>query len=144
MVYLVNISKLNRYPMGETPIPPPPPPVWGTYFDDSFWTPQIDYATWDGVKWLSGLYNNLYIDQIGTWVNGFRPQKIRITNIGTTFGSITLYGVLGSFIGTFFDFPGVNSAVVNLDFSSNENIQTLLVGTFSGGPFNVTNIEFYA
>ena len=54
---------------------------WKIYFDNTRW--EIDNnGTWEGNYWKSdnGSPKQLTLSELGTWVNGYRPSKIKLTH----------------------------------------------------------------
>jgi hypothetical protein len=142
MVYLSNISKLDRYPMGSNPIIPT---QWYSFFNDSCWQatpsePQV--STWTGSAWLSG-DNYLSLDPIGIWSIGFRPTLLRITsplNIVQLFLYDTTHWI--PFLVSHNVEPGATIVTEAITFYGND-IGRIFATVEDGVQFQVTNIEFY-
>lgn len=117
--------------------------VWNAYFDESFWF-GTDGVLWDGVKWNSGYYNNLYLIDVEPWVSGFRPTKCRVSSGSPTISNVCVYSALGEFIGIFLDWDGVSVAEMDLAFTDGSDIHSILVAPPPPGvPHSITNIEFF-
>lgn len=112
-------------------------PAWSAYFDNTVWS--ANQGSWSGSDWDSS-GNSVILDELGTWVEGFRPTNIRITFTGSG-------GLLSAVQGTDTGFGAyVNTSNVTsgqslaLSFSSNDILD---IGMFGSSAFTVTNIEFF-
>lgn len=115
--------------------PVPPEPEWVSYFDNTYWTAGANTA-WDGAKWVeSGPGGSIYLYENGSWVEGFRPTKIRITGTYSWASDFSIIDTDSNFIGS-----ASAGALVEFDL------------TFGGfdihhatlyGMTNITNIEFF-
>jgi len=120
--------------------PPTPDPQWYAPFDNTYWSVSFPGASWDGSKWVSSISATLPLTELGTWVEGYRPTKIRVTATAGT-GPLQLVLADGDsnivnenpyVSGTEVDITGQVSDIASLTVSA------------SGQPINVTNIEFYS
>jgi len=108
---------------------------WVQHFDNADWSPNN--GTWDGTKWLLGSDLNIELVPIGTWANGYRPTKMRVTfEGGGTVNMCIPDGVPYQFI------------VENSSYSS-AGEETCAFSSYdiskyvhTGAGANITNIEF--
>ena len=115
------------------------PENWVQKLDNTFWEPVGGYGAWDGTKWVDTGPSNIVLAAIGTWANGYRPTKVRITYTSSEDEPmIFLVEALSTTIGGGGGPP--IPAVGDITFVG-ENIASLnMVIPF--GVINVTNIEF--
>jgi len=108
---------------------------WVSHFDNSDWAPGGG-TSWTGSSWTGGF--GLQITDIGTWTEGYRPTKMRVTFTGGP-TNMTLKDVPGSLDNIAHDAAYVSGQEIDLDFSGLGDINEMRMGL---GSVTVTNIEF--
>lgn len=113
-----------------------PAPSWEAKFDNTYWSAGPNTA-WDGSKWVeSGPPQSLYINELGSWVEGYEPSKIRITGTFGGANTITIWDSSNNVIGSG---AAAASVEIDLDFETGQgDIDHITLY----GMTNVTNIEF--
>lgn len=119
-------------------------PSWTAYFDNTRWTPVT--GTWDGVKWNS-VTNQIELSELGVWVDGFRPTKLRFNHtnpLPLTFGLFDKAGGGYTIAGAVAYISGTE---VTCTFQSGAAIHDIgsLARCYDSGAinsFSITNIEF--
>jgi hypothetical protein len=118
------------------------PGSWDVHFDNTDWS-VFGKGTWSGSQWDAttgkGGYG-VFLDQLGTWVNGYRPTKIRITHtagVGVDI-DIQLEDSNGDNIVNFV--PAATGQEIDITFGSYDIMTLFMYG--SANAFSVTNIEF--
>jgi len=118
---------------------------WVERFDDSYWEvwPDTPLGSWDNPnqEWdseESGGNRWLYLSEIGTWVEGFRPFKIRVTFTGADSLYISLVDSdLNELCGEVVS----SGETINL---TDHGHNIMLFGAVIGeDDFSITNIEFF-
>lgn len=117
-------------------------PVWVSKFDNTFWEPNTDYGcgpdtVWSGSNWNctgGGGGEVVCLRDIGSWVNGYRPRKIRVTSTGGATNVFFMDSAMSILA------EGSVNAELDITFGSND-IHAIEI--FWGGDTQVTNIEFY-
>jgi len=128
-------------------------PQWYIVENNDFWTSSD--TTWhsnSGGYWEGTVYDAELTD-IGTWVRGYRPTKIRVTIVVYGFpesGSVYLYdaenNVLASATNQLLSNGVPKVLEMNLTFqgtTAEYDIDRLSHVISASGPFRITNIEFY-
>jgi phage gp46-like protein len=132
----------------------PPAPIWLDVTDDSYWSiheiDMIPIGTWDGIKWSSvsqePLSSNqaICLDELGVWVEGYRPTKMRITFDGV---ATALWVELWNGEGWAYStgaYEYTSELEVDLDWSHNHDITFLYCWSETvEETFNITKIEFF-
>jgi len=112
-----------------------PPPLWVVKFDNTFWGPDPNTA-WNVSAWVEdgSPAGSIKVSTLGTWNEGYRPTKARITGVVSFANSLSVRSTSGSSIGT-----ESNGAVVEIDLTFGSfNIGDMLLYGMS----SITNIEF--
>jgi hypothetical protein len=111
-------------------------PEWTQHLDNTKWT-ATNGATWDGTKWNSSS-GSIELAPAGTWADGYKPYKIRVTFAGEAEAWLEMRNTQGS---------GELLAGLNLVSSGDEVLITNYNGydisdlyIFLNG--SVSNIEF--
>ena len=119
---------------------------WDSYFDNTRWKPDpIIHSTdiWDGEKWDSDAYTNIFLLPIGTWAEGYRPTRCCVTLLTSGVTNIYLYCEGTSLQGGYTGIYGDGVYEFPIDNRKNDcDVYKLEVW----GPvanFYVTNIEFF-
>ena len=124
---------------------PPTATSWTAFFSNSYWTALV--GSWNVNKWdaaLGGRPNTYKVSLAvaGTWMNAFRPTKIRVAH---DFGSPCTLTLISTGANTICTSASYSSGdELTLDWTNNEDIYSLTIDSgqdVSG--FSVTNIEFY-
>ena len=134
--------------------PAPPSGTWESHFDNTEWQVENSPAgsgglgTWDGAEWdatqFFGFWYGVELGELGTWVEGYRPTKLRITTTGAT----------TNFLVKLWDTDSNEIAAMVTGYNSGDelditfgllDIKYLAITNdgSTGFPFSVTNIEFY-
>jgi hypothetical protein len=109
--------------------------VWTQHFDNTKWT--VTTGSWDGSKWVhSG--GSIVLTELGTWVDGYMPYKLRITFDGEATAWVEMLNTDGS--GELFDgrnqiASGQELVIENYNGYNIDELAIYVTG-------NVTNIEF--
>lgn len=111
-------------------------PEWTQHLDNTKWT-ATNGATWDGTKWNSA-DGSIELTPAGTWADGYKPYKIKVTFAGEAEAWIEMYNTQGS--GDLLDDLNLVSSgdEVIITNYNNHDIQDLYI--YVNG--NVSNIEF--
>jgi hypothetical protein len=118
---------------------------WVTHLDDTNWEIDPDESGsefWDGEKWDSGVYGTIFLQVIGTWAEGFRPTRCRVSVLTTGPTNIYIYcaaGGQGSYLGIMGD--GIYEFPIGIRENNCDIHELKLWGPVAS--FYVTNIEFY-
>ena len=119
---------------------------WVSYFDNTYW--QIDSAfpvgNWDGSKWNSeddGGVQACLLEAIGTWKNGYKPTRVRITltgvsNVNMYFVNLNEETIIGP------DQLIHSGSEVTLTFPDAYDMAYMGWYLTGSSPFSITNIEF--
>ena len=121
---------------------------WVSYFDDTYWNIDTD-GTWDvgNQEWDSAAPDGendilLNLIELGTWVNGFRPTKLRITHDASPPLSFVRLWDIGRNLQIGSANNYVSGAEITLTFGA-ADIQYLDFQQASDeSAYSVTNIEF--
>jgi hypothetical protein len=118
------------------------PPEWISYLDDTVWTSEGLWGSWDGSKWdsegaKSG--HTIWLDELGTWVEGFRPTRLRVTH--TKPGTIYLRLRDAEQTGIIIITEYTSGDEIPIPFQGFD-IKEIQIGTGEADPYSVTNIEF--
>jgi hypothetical protein len=108
------------------------------YFDDSYWT--ATYGSWSVDRWVSeevALEHWIGLLEIGTWNEGFRPDKIRLTVNYDNFIDLIVYDSTSGIIVNQTDISSLEQFTINWNGSDLASIS--LIGP---GAIELTNIEF--
>jgi len=111
---------------------------WEVHFDNSDWS-GLSSTTWTGSAWDS---NNveILITESGSWVEGYRPTKVRVTHNGPSTMTLKVTGAGGS--PTYGEASNyVSGAEMALNCTA--DIQRLYITPSGAEDFLVTNIEFF-
>jgi len=118
---------------------------WMAYFDDNYWESGT-YGVWDALenRWEAEPYQNFYgiaLLALPTWVEDYRPEKVKITFTGVATLQCIMYDTEG--------FPwfliGDDAITSGKELTINwqgYDIYTLTVKSYGESVFYVTNIEF--
>jgi hypothetical protein len=113
---------------------------WVAHFDNSDW--YADFGSWSGSDWDSEYLgiNILQLSELGSWVNSYRPLKVRITFTGSG-GSLDLFWITDEYftpiaVGS----PYTSGTELDISFEGYDIAEILIYGSTA---FTVTNIEFY-
>lgn len=91
-------------------------------------------------------YEFLQLSELGTWVENYRPSKIRVTFTGATNVSLVIADINGDIIaevGNIGNYIYTSGTEVELDFVTyGEDINFLGMIAANGNIFSITNIEF--
>lgn len=119
--------------------------AWQAFFDNTRWSPSA--GSWSGSDWdsVSIPNNQIILNELGTWVNGFRPSKIRVTHTGTSpFGyTLTLRDKNNSTIATNASYISATEVAITFGASDIDNLE-LIDNVLPFAAFKITNIEFFA
>lgn len=107
-----------------------------TAHTNSHWTGALD-VYWDGSAWNSW-FGETGITEVGTWVNGYRPTKMRMTYTDDDTFNLGLYDAVGNVIAS--DAAYVSGTELDITFVGND----IRFIAFTGSTANlvVTSIEF--
>jgi len=125
-------------------------PGWIQHFDNTNWETYplgmygTDQPVWDGSQWVFAPENPIGdLDELGTWVESYRPTKIRLTIAAEGGGS-------GPFVVALYD-TNDDVLVGDADYTSLDEL-TITWGDYDIGylsfeagigGYEITNIEFY-
>ena len=119
--------------------PEPPTGQWYTVLDNTYWSVALPGTTWTGSSWQNLSFASVSLNELGSWVEGYEPTKLRVT--GTGGGTLQLILADGSSnivqenpytSGAEIDIVGQVSDIVTIAFSCDT------------APVEVTNIEFFS
>lgn len=121
-----------------------PPEVWTSHFDNTEWVetgPGMGFGFWNGTQWEAQLSANwtVVIEDIPTWISGYRPTKFRMTWIGVvTIGSFVMQDGAGGVL----TFGGniVSLQEFDLTFAAADGFKITMGGP--DGIFYITDMEF--
>ena len=134
-----------RFIVKQSPLPPGP--EWVSIFDNTDWE-NSQNAAWSTDRWVLDLSagTQAQLGELGTWVEGFRPTKIRVTFAGGYNDTATLEIAAGGEDPLIADVDNyVSGAEAALNFAGID-IWRLIVRRTEGPPapdYEITNIEFY-
>ena len=116
---------------------------WQQIFDDSFWEPFGGNGTWnDSTQQWEHTGNKVYLTPIGTWADGYRPTKLRVTHDGSVWFNLFLENVLETYIVIDIDSPSgtENDTTFPTSGSDHDIYKLFCISNFE----NLTNIEFWS
>ena len=119
--------------------PPEPEGQWYQVFDNTFWSANAIGTSWDGSKWTQPLSTDLGIIDIGSWVQDYRPTKIRMS-FATPISSIALIDENSNTIAS--AVSPVSAQEIDITFQGFDINVLSVQGSLS--PVNLTNIEFFS
>ena len=137
----------DPYTPGPGPVNPHPPiasGAWAQYLDDTYWETD-EQASWNVDHWdFEGDYG-VSIKPLGTWADGFRPSKMRITH---DYGAgLDLILANDGEPGWAFNGEVISGTEYALDFSGYADGDILYLWHDAGEEgcdFDITNIEFFS
>lgn len=125
---------------------------WVVHHDNSDWTATGGYGSWDSgnSEWDSVNFNSIFevvlIIELGTWVDSYRPTKVRVTFTGATNACLGLQDKNGDPIAEegelAVSYTYQSLEEIDIIFGSYD-IEVLLIAAANGDTFSITNIEFY-
>jgi hypothetical protein len=127
--------------------------AWTSHLDDSDWQADPEAsanfaATWTGSGWLADDYAAVgwywvYLEDIGSWVNSYRPPQMRVTWTGyETLFVILLKDSTGSVIATTGDGAWTSPQTLAITWGENDLHDLESYTGADKAVYTVTNIEF--
>lgn len=123
-------------------VDPPPGANWEAQFDNTIWEMEVHVSqpTWDGSKWTITDNSDCVLEELGTWVNGYRPTKVRLSLSPTsaTIGGCQLEDTAWNWISSDTDVTHLQEVDIAWQGA---DIRYFHFGINNNG-INITNIEF--
>jgi hypothetical protein len=114
------------------------PASWTEFTDDTYWSPSDGMSVWSGSAWITSGSGDGTLTEVGTWVEGYRPTKIRVTHNSIGLNINCRDASSNNMCNTSFTASGAE--VTLTDFG--EDIELIQFATFGGGD-QITKIEFF-
>ena len=116
--------------------------VWRQKFDNNHWKPWDSNVEWNASlnRW-EALHDNLFLEVIGSWADGYRPTILRVTHLGTDQTDILIEDKDGDNIGLDANSPSLTEVTLTYDTpAAADDIFWLSV---MGDDPHILNIEFF-
>ena len=123
--------------------PPPPEGPWYQKFDNNHWKPWDANVEWNAslTRW-EALNDNLFLEVIGDWADGYRPTILRVTHLGTDQTDVLIEDSNGDNIGLDANCPSLTE--VALTYDSAAAADDIFWLSVMGDEPHITNIEFFS